>query len=476
MTGKIDTDINTLQNDLKVDLSFDLIMRRMEIAGKSAAFFFVDGFCKDAIVEKLLEYLFKITPEEFRSVKGADGFLVKMMPYVEAATAFDYETVKTNILSGQFVILIDGFDKAICIDTREYPVRSISEPDKDRALRGARDSFSETLIFNTALIRRRIRDEKLRMEYLQIGSVSKSDIAICYIEGKANKREVEEVKKRLKKIKTPSISMANSSISELILPTSFFNPLPKIKYTERPDFAAASVIEGRIALLIDNSPVVMIFANSFFDFLRDVDDYYFPPLTASYLRITRVIVSFFTVFLTPVVILFYNNPEWLPKSFHFLLPREDSLIPFFFQFLLLEFIVDGLKLASINTPTSMSSSLGIIGGLLLSDFAIAAGWFVPDTIVYISFVAIASYAQPSLEIGYTMKFFRMVLFVLTNYLSYWGLLGGTAVMVLVLTLTKTISGRRYFYPVIPFNFKNFCRIFIRTKLKSEGGKENGTAD
>lgn len=468
MTGKIEIDIKDISDGLQAAKSFDIVERRIILGERQAAFFFVDGFCKDAIVEKLLEYLLKLTKEELDGAGGPDGFMEKFMPYTEAAAVFEYEKIKTNILSGQFVILIDGFDKAISVDSREYPVRSISEPDKDRALRGSRDSFTETLVFNTALVRRRIRDDKLRMEYMQIGSASKADVAICYIEGKANKKELEILKKRLKRINIESLSMANSSISELIIPTASLNPLPKIKYTERPDYASASIIEGRIALIIDNSPVVMIFATSFAEFLRDVDDYYFPPVTASYLRISRLIVSFLTVFLTPLIILFYNNPHWLPEALGFLLPADEALIPFFFQFLLLEFIIDGLKLASINTPSTMTNSLGIIGGLLLSEFAIEAGWFVADTIVYISFVAIASYAQPSLEIGYTMKFSRIILLILTNYLGIFGLLGGTAAFVLLLTFTKTLNGRRYFYPIIPFNLKDFCRLFVRTKVKNEG--------
>ena len=468
MTGKIMTDIKRLSDDLKVDTSFDIIKREVYIAEKKAAYFYVDGFCKDVIVQKLLEHLMELKKTDIEGIKNADEFIKKQLPYTEVSTADDYNTAETALLSGQFLILIDGFTDGILLDTREYPTRGIVEPDKDRSLRGSRDSFSETLIFNTALIRRRIRDKDLRMEYMQIGKKSRLDVAICYMDGTVDKKTLEKLKTKLASVKLSGISMASQAISEVLVPTSFLNPLPRIKYTERPDYASACILEGRIALIIDNSPSVMLFATTFADFLREADDYYFPPITASFVRLSRIVVSLFTVFLTPIILLLNEHPAWIPQAIDFIKPEEQLRMPLFAQFLLIEFIIDGLKLASINTPSSMSNSLGIIGGLLLSEFAVEAGWFVPDTIVYISFVSIAGYAQPSLEMGYAMKFGRLFLLILTHYLSYWGLIGGTVVILLIFIFSKTLSGKGYFYPIIPFNLKEFGKLFIRPRVRNRG--------
>ena len=468
MTGKITTDIKRLSDDLKVDTSFDIIKREVFIAEKKAAYFYVDGFCKDVIVQKLLEHLMELKKTDIEGIKTADDFIKKQLPYTEVSTAEDYNTAEVAVLSGQFLIIIDGFSGGILLDTREYPTRGIVEPDKDRSLRGSRDSFSETLIFNTALIRRRIRDKDLRMEYMQIGKKAKLDVAICYMDGTVDTKTLEKLRNKLENVKLSGISMASQAISEVLVPTSFVNPLPRIKYTERPDYASACILEGRIALIIDNSPSVMLFATTFADFLREADDYYFPPITASFVRLSRIVVSLFTVFLTPIILLLNEHPAWIPQSIDFIKPEEQLRMPLFAQFLLIEFIIDGLKLASINTPTSMSNSLGIIGGLLLSEFAVEAGWFVPDTIVYISFVSIAGYAQPSLEMGYAMKFGRLFLLILVHYLSYWGLIAGTTIILLIFVFSKTLSGKGYFYPIIPFNLKEFGKLFIRPRVRNRG--------
>lgn len=468
MTGKIISDVKRLSDDLKVDCCFDIIKREVMIAEKKAAYFYVDGFCKDIIVQKLLEHLMELKLTDIESSKTADDFIKSQLPYTEVATVSDYNEAELAVLSGQFLIVIDGFSDGILLDTREYPTRGIVEPDKDRSLRGSRDSFSETLIFNTALIRRRIRDKDLRMEYMQIGKKTKLDVAICYMGGTVDEKTLEKLRNRLKAVKLSGVSMASQAISEVLVPTSFLNPLPRIKYTERPDYASACILEGRIALVIDNCPSVMLFATTFADFLREADDYYFPPVTASFVRISRIIVSLFTVFLTPLILLLNEHPAWIPQALDFIKPEEALRMPLVVQFLLLEFIIDGLKLASLNTPSTISNSLGIIGGLLLSEFAVEAGWFVPDTIVYISFVAIAGYAQPSLEMGYAMKFGRLFLLILTHFLSYWGLIFGTVVILLVFIFSKTLSGNGYFYPIIPFNLKEFGKLFVRPRVRNRG--------
>lgn len=464
-TKKLTENLKIIDKILQPQKSFDLIRRDLIIGERDAALYFIDGFIKDEVFEKILEFLFKIKAEELQSVADMRRYLKSFMPYVEVDTVNNPDDMATAVLSGPAVLLIDGISGALVIDVREYPTRSVGEPDKDRSLRGSRDGFLETLIFNTALLRRRIRDPRLRMEHFTVGSISKVDVALSYLNGEADEKLLQKLRAKLKSIELGSISMTAEALAEKLVPTAFFNPFPKVRYTERPDYASASVMEGKVLLLMDNSPLVMIFPTCFADFSREADDYNFPRLTGSYIRILRIFISVFTVILTPATLLFINNPSLAPEWLKFVIPKSEAQLPIFVQLLLLEFIVDGLRLASLNTPDSLSSSLGIIGGLLLSEFAVKAGWFVSEAILYMAFVAIASYTQPSFEMGYAMKFIRILTLVLTQLLGLAGFILGLLFGLSGLVFSKTLSGRGYFYPIIPFDVQSFIKLFIRTKIK-----------
>lgn len=466
MTGNFDKDKAALSSVLATDVNLDVVRRDIMIAERHASLFFMDAYIKDEVFEKILEFLYKIEPKEIKQINSMQEFSLHKMPYVEVDWTADDETIVTSVLSGQTALIIDGIPDCLLVDTRTYPVRSIDEPDKDRSLRGSRDGFVETLMFNAALIRRRIRDPKLRLEHFSVGTSSKVDVAIGYMDGTADKRVVEKLRKRLKEIKIAGISMTSQALSEILVPSMFFNPFPKVRFTERPDFASACILEGKVVLLMDNSPAVMIFPNSIADFMKETDDYYFPPLTGTYVRIIRVFVSLLTVFLTPVVLILMNDPNLLPEWLGFLQIKSDYSISIFYQFLLLELVIDGLRLASLNTPNTLSSSLGIIGGLILGEFAVEAEWFVPETIIYMAFVAIASFAQPSFEMGYAMKFCRIFLLVLSEIFAFWGFLGGCVAILLLTVFSKTFSGKGYLSPIIPFKPREFARMFVRTSIRN----------
>ncbi len=465
MTGSYKDVVHELTRVLATEENFDVIKRDLIIGERPAVLFFMDAFIKDETFEKIFEFLYKITPKEIKSIKTMEEFSLVKMPYVEVGTAKTVDQIATAVLSGQTALLVEGVDDALLVDIRTYPTRSIDEPDKDRSLRGSRDGFVETLIFNCALIRRRIRDPKLRMKHFQVGKSTKVDVAIGFIDGLADPKVLKRLQQRLQEIDIKGISMTSQALSELLVPTAFFNPFPKVRFTERPDFASACILEGKVVLIMDNSPAVMVFPNSIADFSKETDDYYFPPLTGTYVRIIRAVVSLMTVVMTPIVLIWMNNPHLLPRWLEFINTDEEYLIPIFVQFLLLELFIDGLRLASLNTPNTLSSSLGIIGGLILGEFAVESGWFVPETIMYMAFVAIASFAQPSFEMGYAMKFSRIFLLVLSQLFGFWGLFGGIVAVLLLAGFSKTLSGRSYLSPIIPFRPKDFARMFIRTGIR-----------
>lgn len=457
--------IAEIDNELKPDKSFDIIKRPLKIGGRRAALYFIDGFIKDEVYEKILEFLYKQTPEEIAGVDDMSRFAENKLPYVETDAAYTAREVVTAVLSGPSVLIIEGIRGALLVDTRTYPMRGVEEPQKDRSLRGPRDGFVETLVMNTAMLRRRIRDSRLRMEYMQIGRETKLDISIAYIDGKADKRVLEILRQRLTEIQAGGISMTQEALAESLQKNAFFNPFPKFKFTERPDYASACVLDGRIALIADNSPAVMIIPISFSDFFRETDDYYFLPVVASYIRIIRMLVALLNVVITPLYLLIVKNPAAVPDWLGVLIPEKAGEVPMLAQLLILEFAVDGLRLASLNTPDALSNSLGVVGGLLLSEFAVKAGWFSGEAILITAFTAITGFSLPSFEMGYAMKLERLLLLILSGIFGLWGFIGGLVFIIICMLSVKTLSGRNYLYPIVPFNLKGFAEFFLRFPMK-----------
>ena len=452
---------------LQPEKSFDLVRRDLEIAGRPATGLVVDGMIKDEVMEKMLEYFLKLEPSVWETAPDMQSFSRRIIPYVEVTQEENPQAASTAILSGNLGLFIQGFCACALIDIRTYPARNVEEPEKDKVLRGSRDGFVETVVFNTALIRRRIRDPRLTMSILSAGESSHTDIVLSYMEDRADLELVARIKERIGRIKVQGLTMSQESLAEALISSRWRNPFPKARYTERPDTAAAALLEGRIVLLVDNSPSAMILPSGIFDFFREADDYYFPPVTGTYLRITRIVIFLLTLFLTPLWLLLVEHPQWIPPWLSFIGVSEPNGVPLLAQLLVLEFAVDGLRMASVNTPSMMSNSLSIIGALLLGDFAVQSGWFVPETILYAAFTAIANYTQPSLELGFAFKFVRLALLILTGFLGLWGFVGGILLFLVILCSTRTLSGKSYLYPLIPFNRRDFRRIFVRQKLKNQ---------
>ena len=268
---------------LHTEASFDIVSRDVTIGDKNAVFYFVDGFCKDVLMQKLLQFLMGLKSDDLP--KNAKE-LNQLMPYVEVDLTTDFNEITKNILCGVFAIIIDGFDECILIDSRTYPARGVSEPEKDKVLRGSKDGFVETVVFNTALIRRRIRSTDLRMEMLSAGKASKTDIVLCYMDSRVDKEFLRKIRDRINDIKVDALTLNQESLAECLYTSKWYNPFPKFKYTERPDTAAAQILEGNIIILVDNSPSAMILPISILDMIQEADDYYFPPLTGSYLRLS----------------------------------------------------------------------------------------------------------------------------------------------------------------------------------------------
>lgn len=449
---------------MNTDKSFDLVTREILIGGKKMTILFVDGFIKDEVFAKMMDFMMKITPEELQGISTAEGFMEKFVPYVEVAAKDNPDDIIVDILSGNTGMFVEGFQKCILVDSRTYPQRSIQEPDKDKVLRGSHEGFVETVVFNTALIRRRLRDPHLTMEITKVGKRSQTDVVLCYLDNKVDKRLLGKIRQKIGDLSVNSLTMTMQSLAEALVDTKWFNPFPKVRYTERPDVAAACVQEGKLLVLIDNTPSVMILPTSFFDFFEEADDFYFPPVTGTYMRLIRLVIFLSTLVVTPLWLLYLKYPGDFPEWMSFLQIQEPNGLPVIVQLLLLELAVDGLRMASVNTPDILSSSLSIVGALLLGEFAVRAGIFVPDTILFSAFTATAIFTQPDFELGYAFKFGRILLLILTHFFGYWGFGAGLLLELLCILFNRDISGRSYLYPLIPFDWVALKRKFIREKM------------
>lgn len=466
--GDYDLDTLLLREGLRVSESFDMIERHLSVSGSEVTFFYVDSFTKDGDMLKIMQYLLSL-----KNLPSAEE-LERIIPYIEVELTDSFDKIRRAVLSGQTAMLAQSFGaQSILLDTRTYPARQTSEPEGDKVMQGARDGFVETLVTNTALIRRRIRDPRLTMKHFSLGGSSECDVVVCYMDGIADDDTVEAVKKKISSIKPKSLTLGTQSLSECLVRTGWFNPFPKVRTTERPDTASAQLLEGSVLVLCDTSPQAMIFPTSIFDYLEETDDFYFPPLTGTYLRFVRTAILLLSVVITPLWYLSLEYSSILPPALSFLVPDEPGTLPIILQLFLVELAIDGLKIASTNTPDILSNSLSVVGALLLGDFAVGVGWLCEDVILYMAFVAIANFAQQNHELGYAFKFMRMLILALVWIFKAWGLALGIAIFCLAVATNKTALGKRhYLYPLIPFNKRDMSRLLIRHKKFDieEGGE------
>lgn len=461
VSTKIEENIVYLKENLGVEKSFDVIQVDLFYANRKMALYLIDGFAKDDILHHLMKFLAKLKGNQLEN-ESLDKLLKTYIPYVEIGKTDDLKKAVDSVLAGPTVLIVDGIDHAIIIDARTYPVRGPGEPDIERVVRGSRDGYVETIIFNTALTRRRIRDKTLRMEYLQVGRRSKTDICVCYIEDIADPSIVKKIKDSLVKIDTDGLPMAEKTIEEYIS-GRHWNPYPMVRYTERPDTAAAHLYEGHVAIIVDGSPSVLIAPTTFWHHLQHVEDYRNKPVVGAYLRLVRFIAIWASVFLLPLWYLLSVKPELLPENLEFIGPNEIGAIPLFLQFIIIELGIDMLRMAAIHTPSSLATALGLVAAILIGQVAVEVGLFSNEVILYLAIAAIGTFTTPSYELSLANRLIRIALLIMTAMLGVMGYTVGIFLWVLLLVRLKSFD-TPYLWPFIPFSYRGFRDVLIRSPI------------
>lgn len=462
VSTNLERNIAYLNSILGYGKSFDIVLRRFNVAGKEIAMYFVNGFVKDDVMALILRNL-----DELKKVDVSPNSFKKLfnehINHIQVDQVDDLEKVIDQVLSGPLALLIDGEEKALIIDLRVYPSRSPQEPDLEKVVRGPRDGFVETIVMNILLIRRRLRDPRLRNEVMQVGTRSKTDICISYIDDIANPDLVKQIKEKIQKVKIDGIPMAEKAIEEIIEPGKYGNLFPKVRFTERPDVAVSHLLEGRILIMVDTSPSIIISPCTLWDHLQAAEEYRQGPPVGVYIRWVRYLGVLGALFLLPLWFLFAIQPELLPPALKFIGPNEPGKIPLIGQFILAELAIDMIRLATVHTPTPLATSTGIIAAILVGDVAITVGLFNAEVVMYTAIAAVASFMIPSYEFSWAIRIVRLFLLLATAAFRLPGFILSTLFVFIYLLRTKSM-GVPYLWPLIPFNAKEMLNVIVRTPV------------
>ncbi|PGS48088.1 spore germination protein [Bacillus sp. AFS041924] len=450
-------------------VSFDIGKRVIFVNKVEVQLYYVNGLTDTSFIQRFLDDLIGL--EKVEKNKPLFKNIEDTIVHQSVEIVLTFEDVIKKVLSGLIVVLVDGEDKGLAIDVRSYPGRGPTEPDTERVVRGSRDGFTENIINNTGLIRRRIRDENLRNEILQVGESSKTDVCISYIEGLAHKELVTEIRERITGIHVDGLTMSDKKLEEFILKQGY-NPFPLVRYSERPDVVANHILEGHVCIIVDTSPSVIITPATYYHHMQHAEEFRQTPSVGTFLRWCRYMGIFMSVFLLPFWLLLCNYPEVLPKSLSYIGPKETSNIPIYLQLIIADMGIEFLRMASIHTPNAVSTSMGIIAAVLIGQVAIDVGLFQPEVVLYTAVSMIGSYATPSYELALANKLAKFFILIFTAILGIKGFMIGSTLLILFLASLNTLN-TPYLWPFIPFDGRAFWHLVVRTKASESQHKKGG---
>jgi stage V sporulation protein AF len=444
--------------------SFDIGVRKIKLLKHDVHVYFLNGLCDTAFIIQLLRELMLVNDKE-KQTYNAKQIIENRLAHQQVKEIKSLDEAVDQLLTGLIVIFIQGEDSALVVDVRSYPGRQPQEPDTEKVVRGSRDGFTENIIVNTALIRRRIRDERLRHEIIKVGERSKTDICIAYIKDVANPDLIKLIKQELQAITIDGLTMADKTIEEFLVKQGY-NPYPLVRYTERPDVAANHLLEGHVVIMVDTSPSVILTPTTLFHHVQHAEEYRQSPAVGTFVRWVRFIGILTSIFLLPLWFLFVLEPSLLPEKLAFIGPNKQTNIPVVVQIFLADIGIEIMRMAAIHTPTPLSTAMGLIAAVLIGEIAINVGLFVPEVILYVSLAAIGMFSTPSYELSVANKIFRLFLLIVVAAFHLPGLVIGTTLYLLFLIQIRSLN-TPYLWPFIPFNPRAFWKILVRSHVPGE---------
>lgn len=436
---------NQVLEKLNSHLSFDVKYRILELQGKKIGFIFLD-FLTDG--DKINDLIFSIVNYQVVAVT-ADN-LVKHLMSATISKTKDIDNIVANILKGEMGIFIENDPLVILADVKKYPGRTIGEPDGEKVVRGSRDGFTETISTNIALVRRRIANPNLIFEKYQLGTSSNTYVVLVYLQDKIKSEILDDIKGKLKKVETTELTMSDKALEELLI-KSPFSPYPLVKYTERPDTFSSHLYQGMFGILVDTSPSAILGPVSIFDHMQHAEEFRQTILAGSYLRIIR----FFGIIGGFLLI-----PIWFTLYLSGYITNHVNINQVFLQIILIEIAIEIIRMASIHTPSALSTSMGLIAGIVIGNMAVDLG-IVMEEIAFLGCIsALSSYITPSYELSLANKMMNLLLLLLIFVFKIYGLIIGILLLIIYLANLKSFT-RSYLYPLIPFNLKALFKQLFR---------------
>lgn len=458
VSARIKENADYLKERIGVGTSFDVGFREIVILKTDIQVYYVTGLIDSVLIQDILEELVSINDNEKEKMKVAE-IIKNRLIHQQVNSVKTMDEAVDQMLSGLIVVFVNGERFAYVVDVRSYPGRSPQEPDTERVIRGSRDGFTENIIENTALTRRRIRDERLRHEMLKVGERSKTDVCLAYIKDIADDGLVKLLRDKIEEINIDGITMAEKSLEEFIVRRKW-NPFPLVRYTERPDVAANHLLEGHVLIIVDTSPSVIIVPTTYFHHSQHAEEHRQAPTIGTMIRWIRFLAIFASIFLLPTWLLFVLEPDLLPKALSFIGPNEEGNIPIVIQLILGVIGIEFLRMAAIHTPTALSTAMGLIAAVLIGQIAIDVGLLSPEVILYTSISAIGSYVTPSYELSVANKVASLVLLLATSFFGLFGYVLSTTIFILFLVSLRSLQ-TPYLWPLLPFNAKAMLNTIIR---------------
>lgn len=431
------------------------------------ALIYIDGLADKKLIEDtLVRTLQQASPQLARELversRDLAAVMEKIMPMTDVAVVDNMASLVKHVLDGDTVLLLDGFNKVLALSTRSWEHRAVEEPVAESVVRGPRESFIESLRTNTTLLRRRLKTPSLKMEIICLGRYTMTNVVITYIEDLVDPAIVREVRQRLERIQIDGV-LESAYIEELIEdnPTS---PFPQIDHTERPDKVVAALLEGRVGILVDNTPFALIVPTLFIQFIQASEDYYERYYLSSFLRIARFVALNIALLLPAVYVAISTfHQEMLPTNLLVRLASQREGIPFpaVIEALIMELSFELLREAGVRLPRQVGQAVSIVGALVIGEAAVSAGLVSPAMVIVVALTGISSFSLPSFAMAITLRLLRFIMLLLAGTLGFYGIMMGLLAILVHLNTLRSF-GVPYLAPITPWNFSNFKDVLIRT--------------
>ncbi|MGG0462570.1 spore germination protein [Priestia aryabhattai] len=466
----VNKNIERLLNEL--GNSSDVSIRMVESPHQKtlkAAVIHLDGLAdENTINENIMTPLIQWLKESNQvvTVKEIEAQIPQMLTVSQLTIKENWQDFISAVLTGDTVILLNRSSKILIGNTKKLQSRAVTEPTSQTVVRGPKDSFTENLRTNTSLIRARIQDSNLRLDSMKIGSVTQTDIGIMYIQGNADEHIVEEIKERLKDIKVDGV-LESSYIEEFIRDdtTTIF---PLLLNTERPDAVVGNLLEGRIAIIVQGTPFVLIAPAIFSQFFQSPEDYYQNYYVSSFLRILRFSSFFLSMYVSAIYLALITHHQGLiPDTLMVSLMAQRERVPFpaILEVVLMELAFEMLREAGIRMPRAIGPAVSIVGALILGQAAVEAGFVSAAVVIIVAISAISSFTLPSTSIVNAARGFRFILIIVSAFIGLYGILLMTLCIWLHISSLRSF-GIPYFSPFAPFDLKEQKDTLVRFSLPS----------